>query len=133
MHRVTDAVCVTRTIGAGSWAGLDACRFGRLHIRLHRYADRLGAMHCQCHVAFQSHLLADFEVLHPRQGVDLDLRDMTSRRIAQPQLTPDVGHGLENAVFLALRLCGESVAYVRPMAVSFAVSALAGLARGANA
>jgi predicted AAA+ superfamily ATPase len=33
------------------------------------------------------------------------------RRANSPQLTPDVGHRLENAVFLALRRRGESVAY----------------------
>jgi predicted AAA+ superfamily ATPase len=33
------------------------------------------------------------------------------RRANSPQLTPDLGHRLENAVFLALRRRGESVAY----------------------
>jgi len=33
------------------------------------------------------------------------------RRANSPQLTPDVGHRLENAVFLALRRRGESVTY----------------------
>jgi predicted AAA+ superfamily ATPase len=33
------------------------------------------------------------------------------RRANSPQLTPDVGHRLENAVFLALRRRGESVIY----------------------
>jgi predicted AAA+ superfamily ATPase len=33
------------------------------------------------------------------------------RRVNSPQLTPDVGHRLENAVFLALRRRGNAVAY----------------------
>lgn len=33
------------------------------------------------------------------------------RRANSPQMTPDVGHRLENAVFLALRRRGESVSY----------------------